>query len=240
MTTHSSSEKYRATHTHTRIIFEEALLFRGEVYSHHSPAVHILGSYRCSLPTSFSSEEPASPILAEFLFLSSSSSQTAACSHRPFEGNQLGNFFPNPLLVRGVMMHENKDVFTVPPNTVQSCGILPPAEQFPNRPILVREDGHVIKIHDSPSSSSSSPNDSVLDDISEYCTPIPIDTDMFVGVAYLLIAGIPGSPTVFFEERQRRYIVVYITLPYLDPYIFSLNVFLFLFFSTKIAYHSTR
>ena len=54
-------------------------------------------------------------------------------------------------------------------------------EPFPNRPILVKEGENVIKIHGSPSSSSSS--------ITEFCTPIPIDTDTFVGTAFLLIAG---------------------------------------------------
>ena len=146
-----------------------------------------------------------------------------------------------------MMLYEKKNIImngimSPATKTIESCDsqqwILPPAEQFPNRPILVKEGKNIIKIHDPspPSSSSSISNDS--HDISEYCTPIPINTDTFVGVAYLLIAGIPGSPAVFFEERQRRYIV-YITLSSLLPtssLIYSLTVSL----HTKIASYSTR
>ena len=86
------------------------------------------------------------------------------------------------------MLFETRDVIDgyKAPNVEENSDnkwALPPAEQFPNRPILVRDGEHVIKIHEPPSSSSSS---SLSNDITDYCTPIPINTDTFVGVGKLI------------------------------------------------------
>jgi len=82
-----------------------------------------------------------------------------------------------------MMLYETKDVIDGlrNANILGSDGREIKSEPFPNRPILVKEGEKVIKIHGSATSSSSS--------ITDFCTPIPIDTETFVGTAFLLIAG---------------------------------------------------
>ena len=81
-----------------------------------------------------------------------------------------------------------------------------------NWPVAVVHGVDVVRIHgtapsSSSSSSSSSPGASPRS-IESYCPAIPIDSTFFVGHAYLLIAGVDGSPTEFFRDKSRQIQVV--------------------------------
>lgn len=83
-------------------------------------------------------------------------------------------------------------------------------EDFPNRPccVCVRNgnSSSMISINSSSSGSNSTSSSisSCKDHDLSHCTPIPVETSNFSGVCYLLLAGVTGSPDMFFSRHKRR------------------------------------
>ena len=74
-------------------------------------------------------------------------------------------------------------------------------EDFLNRPCCISINGQNFNIQSSSSTTNSGKEDDLL-----HCVPIPIDTNLFSGVCYLLLAGVDTSPGLisFFQRYKRR------------------------------------